>query len=109
MGRLKAMPARLGRMPERLQRVAEPDRDARPDYHAWYKTAAWQRLRWQVLLRDRFTCQMCCVIEGRKGQLVADHKHPHRGDEGLFWDPDNLQCLCKTCHDSTKQRIDRAR
>lgn len=41
------------------------------------------------------------------GQLVpasvADHIKPHRGDRGLFFDPANLQSLCKSCHDSHKQ------
>ena len=108
MGQLKRLPARLGALPERVARVAEPDRMERPSWHHWYKTARWQKLRWSVLLRDLFTCQICGAVEGRKGQAVADHKLPHRGDEALFWDADNLQCLCKRCHDSTKQKIDRA-
>jgi len=40
--------------------------------------------------------------------MVADHKTPHRGDEALFWDRQNLWCLCKGCHDGAKQREDRA-
>lgn len=76
-------------------------------WRAWYKTARWQRLRWSILLRDLFTCQICGVIEGVTSQLVADHKTAHRGDEVLFWDDGNLQCLCKTCHDSIKQRDER--
>ena len=35
--------------------------------------------------------------------MVADHIEPHRGDPVLFWSRANLQCLCKPCHDSTKQ------
>jgi hypothetical protein len=34
---------------------------------------------------------------------VADHIKEHKGDEQLFFDRDNLQALCKTCHDSAKQ------
>jgi hypothetical protein len=34
----------------------------------------------------------------------VDHKIPHRGDETLFFDADNLQSLCKLHHDSSKQR-----
>lgn len=33
-----------------------------------------------------------------------DHTIPHKGDPALFFNPDNLQSLCKTHHDSTKQR-----
>ena len=83
-------------------------RDQVQAWRAWYKTARWQRLRMAVLQRDLFTCQFCGVVEHRKGQLVADHRTAHRGDAALFWDADNLQCLCKTCHDSTKQRMERA-
>ena len=49
----------------------------------------------------------CGKIEGDTSQLVADHRRPHRGDERLFWDERNLQCLCKPCHDGTKQRQER--
>ena len=63
-----------------------------------------------VLVRDLFTCQMkgCGRIEADTSQLVADHKTPHHGDEVLFWDENNLHCLCKPCHDSLKQKQERA-
>lgn len=35
---------------------------------------------------------------------VVDHKVRHKGDEAIFYNPDNLQSLCKQHHDSTKQR-----
>jgi 5-methylcytosine-specific restriction endonuclease McrA len=78
-------------------------RDSRLVWRAWYKTARWQRLRWSVLVESLFTCAMCKVVHGDTAQLVADHKVAHRGNAALFWDRDNLQCLCKACHDSTKQ------
>ncbi len=34
---------------------------------------------------------------------VADHVRPHRGDLDLFLNRDNLQSLCKPCHDSHKK------
>ena len=30
---------------------------------------------------------------------VVDHIIPHRGDQKLFWDQNNWQALCKSCHD----------
>ncbi len=83
--------------------------EARP-WRAWYKTAKWQKLRWSILVRDHFTCQMvgCGKIETDTSLLVADHRIPHRGDSALFWDDDNLQCLCKSCHDSLKQKEEAA-
>jgi 5-methylcytosine-specific restriction protein A len=29
---------------------------------------------------------------------AVDHIQPHRGDYELFWDSDNWQPLCATCH-----------
>lgn len=39
---------------------------------------------------------------------VVDHKIPHRNDMELFWDRDNWQGLCKCCHDSEKQRLEKS-
>ena len=82
-------------------------RDIRLAWRAWYKTARWQKLRWTVLVRDQFTCQLCGRIEANTSKLVGDHKVRHRGDPTLFWDAANIQCLCKSCHDSDKQRAER--
>jgi len=76
-------------------------------WRKWYDTVRWKRLRWSVLTRDLFLCQMCKRTEGDTSQLVADHKRPHRGDAALFWDASNVWCLCKPCHDSAKQREER--
>lgn len=42
-----------------------------------------------------------CHAEGRPGVVgtVVDHVIPHRGAEWLFEMPENLQTLCKPCHD----------
>lgn len=111
MGRLTTLKPKLATLGPRLSkpegeaaRLAERDRNVA--WRKWYKTARWQKLRMQVLIRDRFTCQMaeCGRVEGNTSQLVADHKIMHQGDEHLFWDEENLQCLCKPCHDGLKQR-----
>lgn len=88
--------------------AASRSRDRRLEYRSWYKTAEWRRLRWQALVRDLFICQMCGRLEPDSSQLVGDHKQPHRGDRGLFFDISNVWCLCKQCHDGTKQREERA-
>lgn len=78
----------------------------RPPWHRLYKTARWQRLREQTFTRDLYTCQMsdCGVVISEPRRRICDHRKPHRGDEALFWDPENLQTLCKACHDTAKQR-----
>jgi len=63
-----------------------------------------------TLERDLFTCQHadCGRLECNTSLLVCDHIKPHRGDERLFWDPSNLQTLCKSCHDTVKQAAEQA-
>jgi 5-methylcytosine-specific restriction endonuclease McrA len=90
------------------ERQRSRQRDATQPWRARYKTARWQKLRWSILLRDLFTCQVCKRIEADTSRLVADHKVPHRGNERLFWDDRNLQCLCRACHDTVKQSEERS-
>ena len=75
-------------------------------WRRWYKMSKWQQLRLKIFERDVFTCQMhgCGRLDGDTSRLVCDHKEPHRGDASLFWAEDNLQTLCKRCHDMLKQR-----
>ena len=49
---------------------------------------------------------MCDDMNKVTAATVVDHKTPHKGDESLFFDPDNLQSLCKLHHDSTKQLME---
>jgi 5-methylcytosine-specific restriction endonuclease McrA len=111
VGKLRRLPSALRQMPLRVRYIeasTEAARTQRVEWRAWYKTARWQRLRWSVLVRDLFTCQWpgCGTVETDTALLVADHVTPHRGDERLFWDDANLQCLCKACHDRHKQRVE---
>lgn len=79
----------------------------RPAAKPWarlYRTKEWKRLRADQLARHPF-CRFC-LDAGRPGvpATIADHQVPHRGKDHLFFDPTNLQSLCKLCHDSAKQR-----
>lgn len=102
---LSVLPATLAYMP-----TDERERDRYRDqqhWRKWYRTARWKRLRWSVLVRDRFTCQRCKRVEANTSQLVANHKTPHRGDEALFWNEGNLETACKPCHDGLIQSEER--
>lgn len=67
---------------------------------ALYKTAEWQGLR-RVILSMSPVCRMCLSDSGVYTEAkVVDHIEPHRGDPKLFWDKENLQPLCKPCHDA---------
>lgn len=103
--RLRPARSRLNRAPRAASTEAAADA-ARPAWHKWYFTARWRRLRWSVLVGASFTCGWCGRFDHDTSRLVADHKTPHRGDAALFWDPANLQCLCKRCHDRDKQRLE---
>lgn len=64
--------------------------------------APWRRARKAYL----FAHPLCviCQAQGRvSAASVVDHIRPHRGDQVLFWDRDNWQALCTTCHNSIKQ------
>ncbi|WP_432443079.1 HNH endonuclease signature motif containing protein [Martelella lutilitoris] len=51
----------------------------------------------------------CHVVSGRSDPQAAevDHIQPHRGDRALFFSLGNLQTLCKFCHSTAKQRMER--
>lgn len=76
---------------------------AKADWHHLYKTARWQRLRKQQLAKEPF-CEKCERQGRTEAATVVDHKAPHKGNENLFFDPRNLQSMCKPHHDSSKKR-----
>ncbi|MBK8772780.1 MAG: HNH endonuclease, partial [Rhizobiales bacterium] len=67
-----------------------------------YNTAAWKRAR-AVQLRAHPLCRMHLELGQTVVATVVDHITAHRGDRVLFTDRDNLQSLCKPCHDGHKQ------
>lgn len=71
-----------------------------------YKTTRWQRMR-ERQLTEQPLCMFCLQVGDVEPATVCDHVIAHKGDEFLFWDAGNLQSLCKTCHDRTKQRLER--
>lgn len=115
MGKLKSIKPRVGSLPPRVSVMTRAEReigrdrwrDADQTWRKLYKTARWQRLRWSVLVRDLFTCQLCGHIEADTSQLVADHVEPHGGNEEKFWNGP-LQTLCKRCHDGLKRGLEKS-
>jgi 5-methylcytosine-specific restriction protein A len=101
MAKLKTLRPSLGTLAPRVGTMETIQRDERQGWRKWYGTVRWARLRAFILLRDIYTCRMCGRIATRP---TVDHVEPHRGDPRLFWDPENLQTLCKSpCHDKHKQ------
>ena len=72
-----------------------------------YNSKTWKQLRLRQLQAEPL-CVMCSarglvVVAG-----VVDHIKPHKGNEALFFNPLNLQSLCKPCHDSAKQTLEKS-
>lgn len=97
----------IGRMPGD-ERARDRDREQNQPWRKWYHTTRWEKLRDKIRLRDLYTCQLCRCLCAGKGKSAVDHKQSHNGDERLFWDENNLQLLCKPCHDGEKQKMDKA-
>ena len=75
-------------------------------YASMYKRARWLRLRARFI-KQHPLCRMCEQSRLLTPDTVVDHIVPHKGNVQLFWDVKNMQPLCKPCHDSVKQSIDR--
>jgi 5-methylcytosine-specific restriction protein A len=107
------------------QRAGDRRHDAKRssrNYRAWYRTAAWRRIRAEHLALEP-VCRMCRANGilndgGRKVDgspetnpnmrgLIVDHEQPHRGDPQLFFHGPK-QTLCITHHNRVKQRIEAA-
>ena len=73
---------------------------------AMYSSATWQALR-AAQLRAHPLCCLCQQRGLHTPATVVDHIQPHRGSWALFASPANLQSLCRTCHNSAKQRAER--
>lgn len=69
--------------------------------------ARWRRARASFLTAHPF-CSECQKLGHITPSSVVDHIKPHKGDQALFWDEANWQALCKQCHDSYKQRLERS-
>lgn len=71
-----------------------------------YNNRRWWKKR-SAFLRANPLC-VDCMRQGKTvASVIADHVIPHRGDEALFWNGE-LQALCKLCHDSHKQRMEKS-
>lgn len=90
-------PCQIARQLERKRRF---DR-TRPTSSARGYNSEWRKLRAEFL-RLHQTCAFC----GGDAQVV-DHIQRHHANVALVMNWNNLQALCKRCHDSAKQRSER--
>jgi 5-methylcytosine-specific restriction enzyme A len=62
-----------------------------------YNTSQWRKLRREVIKEHPYCC-MCGTEGSRENFLTVDHIRAARGNESLFYDKNNLQVLCRQCH-----------
>lgn len=78
--------------------------DRRPWRHL-YKTVRWQHRR-KAQLTSQPLCEWCLKRGLVVPATIAHHNEPHKGKLEKFWCGD-LTSLCKTCHDSDAQSIEK--
>lgn len=63
--------------------------------------------QWNNYSKRFLTVNPWCVECEKQGHMTpstqTDHKIPHRGNQQLFWDPNNHQALCASCHSKKTQ------
>lgn len=66
--------------------------------------------KWQQYRLHYLRAHSLCVHCAQRGVLTpaneVDHITPHRGDMRLFWNHDNHQALCHSCHSTKTARYD---
>ncbi len=75
-------------------------------YRRLYSTRRWRDAR-EAQLGLVPLCERCTSHGLVVAATVVNHRKPHKGDEALFWDPDNHQSLCAPCHDGETQSRER--
>ena len=73
--------------------------------HSKLYKGRWTKIRTAHLGQSPL-CVFCQEDGKTEPATVVDHITPHRGDTKLFYDPANLQSLCKWHHDSVKARAE---
>jgi len=80
------------------------NKDNSYDAHRETSTERGYDARWRAerkrFLQHNPLCVKCMENGILRAATVVDHIKPHRGDTELFWDRDNWQPLCETCHNS---------
>jgi 5-methylcytosine-specific restriction endonuclease McrA len=93
------------------QRTATRERNARHDARRPSGSARYPR-EWRKARTEYLTmhphCRECSKHGIARIATVVDHIIPWRGDRNLFWHRANWQPLCAPCHNSIKQRQERA-
>lgn len=69
----------------------------RPNSHQRGYDGRWRKARKSFLVSHPL-CEHCKEQGVVTLATVVDHIVPHKGNKELFWDMDNWQSLCESCH-----------
>lgn len=75
---------------------------ATSEANRFYNSLEWKALRRQAFERDNWTCRDC---PQRGGRLEANHIKPRSRFPDLKLVLDNIETLCKKCHDKKKWMV----
>ena len=81
--------------PKKPPRVWRKNRQQKEKFRS---TAAWQRMRQSIAVRDGFLCQVCLAAGIYNGDIEVHHIVPLAVDYGRRLDRTNLICLCPAHH-----------
>lgn len=56
-----------------------------------------------MVLNQEPLCRLCLKSGKETPSTVADHIEPHKNDLKLFYDRENLQGVCASCHSGIKR------
>jgi 5-methylcytosine-specific restriction protein A len=68
-------------------------------------SSRWDRVSRQYR-RANPLCVGCAAVGRTTLAQLVDHIVPHKRDYDRMWSVQNLQALCRQCHDTTKQRLE---
>jgi 5-methylcytosine-specific restriction protein A len=70
-----------------------------------YDSRRWRKVA-KAYLDLHPLCQPCLDAGRETPATIVHHKTPHKGDLKLFWDEQNLESACATCHSGTDRIAD---
>ena len=79
-------------IPEKGQYMGGNYQDYEKPWAKLYNSQRWRETSKNFLKMNPY----CCKCGNRA--TVVDHIIPHRGNEDLFWNENNYQPLCDSCH-----------
>lgn len=73
------------------------------EYWKLLQDPRWQKMRLEVLDREKFTCQECGATDKT---LHVHHTFYAKGRKPWEYEPSDLRCLCADCHKATGEELE---